>query len=710
MGTVGYMAPEQVTGKVADYRADIFAFGAILYEMLTGRRAFQKPTSAETMSAILNEDPSSISQLAPSLPPALQRVAQRCLEKNPEQRFQSASDLAFALEALSDSGALPASTTPAHQTTRFPAVLLWAGATVLMLLFAGFGIFRLLSPPKIPVDPSTWVRLTSLPDSVTQPALSPDGRMITFVRGPSTFAGPGQIYVKMLPEGEPVQLTRDGFLKMSPVFSPDGSRIAYTTVDSTRHWDTWVLPVLGGQPQLWLPNASGLVWWGRKVLFSEIRENKLHMGIFAADESRAGEREVYLPASDRGMAHRSFPSPDGKWALVVEMDYAVWRPCKLVSLDGSSPPRLIGPAPGSCTFAAWSPDGKWMYFTSGTSGTFHIWRQRFPDGRAEQMTAGPTEEEGIVVAPDGRSFITAVGSRQSSVWVRDSTGKRQVSLEGFSYDPKFTPDGKRLCYRVVNGASDTAEASELRVVDLDSGRVQPLLPGLAIEGLPDFTYDISPDSRQVVVTALDGQGKHRLWLAPLDRTLPPRQIPNVEGDNPLFGLSGEIFFRGVEGNYPYAYRVRQDGGGLRKVIAQPVAVLEGISPDGQWLTLKLAGMQGSSTAAVSLHQDASVHLITAGGFGSTDVFVRWSRNMRSMYIRLSVTEDPFESHKAYRIPLPPGQTLPEISVAGLQSESEIAKLPGAVMLDEFDCPGTTPETNAFVRMTVQRNLFRVPLP
>jgi serine/threonine protein kinase len=108
MGTVGYMAPEQVRGQTADHRADIFAFGAILYELLTGKRAFHKPTSAETMSAILNEDPVGISQIRPGLPPALHRVVHRCLEKNPEQRFQSASDLAFALEALSDSDSLSA--------------------------------------------------------------------------------------------------------------------------------------------------------------------------------------------------------------------------------------------------------------------------------------------------------------------------------------------------------------------------------------------------------------------------------------------------------------------------------------------------------------------------------------------------------------------------------------------------------------------------
>lgn len=103
MGTVGYMSPEQVRAQATDHRSDIFALGAILYELLSGNRAFQKPTPPETMTAILNEDPPGISQVVPDLPPALQRVVHRCLEKNPEQRFQSASDLAFALEALSGS-------------------------------------------------------------------------------------------------------------------------------------------------------------------------------------------------------------------------------------------------------------------------------------------------------------------------------------------------------------------------------------------------------------------------------------------------------------------------------------------------------------------------------------------------------------------------------------------------------------------------------
>ncbi len=137
MGTAGYMSPEQVRGQAVDHRTDIFAFGAVLYEMLSGRRAFQRSTSAETMTAILNDDPPAISQTGPNIPPGLQRVVHRCLEKNPEQRFHSASDLAFALEALSDSGASPpiATKTPSRRSPK--RVLGWSIALIgLISVFA----------------------------------------------------------------------------------------------------------------------------------------------------------------------------------------------------------------------------------------------------------------------------------------------------------------------------------------------------------------------------------------------------------------------------------------------------------------------------------------------------------------------------------------------------------------------------------------------
>ena len=134
MGTVGYMSPEQVRGNPADHRADIFAFGAILYEMLTGKRAFQKPTAAETLTAILNEEPPLLSQLGPLAPPAMQRVVHRCLEKSPEQRFQSASDLAFALDALSESSSIAVAPASPEGERRSKLIAAVVGFAVLALL------------------------------------------------------------------------------------------------------------------------------------------------------------------------------------------------------------------------------------------------------------------------------------------------------------------------------------------------------------------------------------------------------------------------------------------------------------------------------------------------------------------------------------------------------------------------------------------------
>jgi serine/threonine protein kinase len=711
VGTVAYMSPEQVRGEELDPRTDLFSFGVVLYEMLTGVLPFRGDTSGVLTEAILNRPPVPPVRLNPEVSPELERTIAKALEKDRKLRCQSATEIRTDLQRLkrdTDSGR-SAAAAPSVRGPRHAWAYAGAGLLVMAVALAAALWFR---HEKIYSKPSDWVQITKVPDAVSQPALSPDGRFLTFIRGPNTFVGQGQIYIKMMPDGEAVQLTRDDIQKMSPVFSPDGSQIAYTTVGAQNHWDTWLVPVLGGQPHLWLPNSSGLVWSSRgKILFSEIKNNDIHMAIVAADESRAGEHDVYVPSSERGMGHHSYPSPDGKWVLLVEMDHGKWLPCRVVSADGASAGRQIGPPGAACTSAAWSPDGKWMYLSSAASGAFHIWRQRFPEGHPEQITSGPTEEEGVAMAPDGFSFITSIGSRQSSVWMHGPSGDRQLSFEGYSYDPKFTPDGKRLCYRILKGASMDTDPSELRVVDLDSGRDEPLLPGFSVFGLPQLAYGISPDGRQVVVGAFDRDAKQRLWLAPLDRSSPPRQIPNVEGQHPMFGPGDEIFFDGLVGNSIFAYRIHQDGTGLRKLIEQPIAGLIGNSPDLQWLVTKLPGTEGSTITAFSVTGGSPVQITSGGGVSSSgDVYLQWSRDGTRIFIAVPTAALPEFSGRTYIVPLARGQVFPRSPAGGFRSEAEIAALPGARLIDALEAtPGRTPESYAFVRLTVQRNLFRIPL-
>ena len=195
------------------------------------------------------------------------------------------------------------------------------------------------------------------------------------------------------------------------------------------------MPVLGGELQQLLPNASGLTWADRQhVVFSEIKTGS-HMGIATATESRAGERDVYLPTDMAAMAHRSWVSPDGKWILVSEMDMVGWQPCRLLPFDGSTKGEMVGPTPARCTYAGWSPDGRTMYFSADGGDGYHIWRQHFPQGVPEQMTFGATEEEGVAISPDGGTLVTSAGIEESTVWLHDSRGDRQVSGEGFATVP-----------------------------------------------------------------------------------------------------------------------------------------------------------------------------------------------------------------------------------------------------------------------------------
>ena len=681
-GTPGYMSPEQALGIDSGRRADIWAWGCVLYELLAGRRAFPGDTIQQATAAVLGQEP-DWRALPAETPPKIRALLRDCLRKDVLRRPTRIRDVRLVLESVRN--------TP-HRW-RSPAL----AAAALALLAAGL-VLRIPVPASRP-DRSQWVELTRFPDPVSQPALSPDGRMLAFLRSSSTFFGVGQVYVKRLPDGEPLQLTRDNLAKTNPEFSPDGAGIAYTTLDSAFTWDTWIVPVSGGEARRWRRNVSDLVWAGaRRLLYSERPRKEIAL----AAQDFSARRDVYVPPNDRGVARRPHPSPDGKWVLLSELgEYGDWEPCRVVPMDGSSPGRQVGPPGAECTSGAWSPDGKWIYLTSKAGGIYHIWRQRFPDGRPQQFTSGLTEEEGVAMAPDGRSFVTAVALQSAAIWLHDAHGQRQISLlEGNAAFARFTPDRKKVCYLAVKevpalATSTRRDLGELWVANLETGTTQPLLPGF-----PVHDYDVSPDGSQVVIEADDRERRPRLWIAPLDPRAAPRQVPNVEGRQAVFGPGNEIFFRHSEGQSGFAYRVLPDGTGLRRALPQPLLAVTGLSPDGLWIE-GWALLPGGVPAVQLFPLRGGPSVIVGGG-----VWLRWSPGGHSLWLQ----GGPIPDGKAYLVPLIRGQMLPPIPPSGFHSEDEIARLPGARRIEFTGAPGPSSDIYAFDRRTIQRNLYRIPIP
>jgi eukaryotic-like serine/threonine-protein kinase len=710
VGTVAYMSPEQVRGKELDLRTDLFSLGVVLYEMSTGALPFRGDTSGVIFEAILNREPAAPVRLNPDLPARLEEIINRALEKDRNLRYQHASDLRADLQRLkrdTTSGRSPAlasgqsdladqESQPADPTVtpRFPKRFGYYLASAVLALAATAGLFLLHPWSRGTPPPSKeWQQLTFFTDSAVYPTLSPDGRMLAFIRGGDSFIGTGQIYVKFLPDGQPVELTHDSTFKLSPVFSPDNSRIVYGVPDP---WDTWEVPILGGQPRILLPNSSSLTWidGGKHLLFSEIKKG-LHMAIVTTDEGRGHSRDVYLPPGDRGMAHHSYLSPDGRWVLIVEMDArGNMLPCRVIPFQGAGDSRSVGPPDSACYSGAWSPDGKWLYLSAVTDKS-HIWRQRFPDGQPEQLTSGPTSQEGLAVSPDGKSLITSVGTQDTTVWLHDKDGDHQISSEGNAWSPSFSSDGKSIFFLFANGQTPSAE---LAVKDLSTGKIEKLLPGYSME-----SYSFSRDGKQVAFAMNDQTGHPSVWVAPTNRRSSPVRISSAGiEDSPHFLSDGDVVFRAVEGSSNFLYRMKADGTARRKVTTERILDAIAASPDGRWFAANTPGPD-------------SDHLVMAKAFplnGGEPVpmclgycQVTWDAAGKSLFVYL-----PHLRAGAYPLPLLQTSGLPKLPPGGIARLEDLASAKSLPMIPWPLDSALSSSVYAYTRQNTRRNLYRIPLP
>lgn len=687
MGTPAYMAPEQMEGKPVSGAADLFALGLVLYEMLIGTLPYPGASLASMMVKGAVVDLKAPSRSRRDVPVKLDAIVLGLLKQNPDERVPSAQRLSTMLAELQQ---------PAPRiTTRGLAV----GLTVAALMGAAWWVGARAGHRN---GTPAYEQLTNFPDSVNSPALSKNGKKVVFVRGPMTFlSGPGQVYVKDLPSGSLVALTQDAEVKLAPAFSPDGGRVVYTAPN--RGWSSMGVPVAGGEPALMLRNAAGLHWIGpRQVLYSAIRSG-FHMGLVTAHEDGSSPRAIYFPDSPDGMAHFSEISPDGKWVLAVEMLNGVWQPCRLVSFDGSASSRVVGPPGTVCTSAAWSPDGRWMYFAAETNGESHLWGQHFPDGDPKQLTNGAKQEWGVAVDPDGRSLISSVGNMFSAVWYRDERGERPISVDGYAYRPFVPANGAKVFYLVRHGVRGSTWSGELWSADISTGRSEAQLPGVSMQ-----SYAISSNGKTFVFDKFDEAGRSSVWIGTLDRSQPPRRLTPIDEDgedlHPLMGRSGAVYFMKAIGDQRFLYKMNADGSRREKLRPATGEYLVNLSPDEKWVVLWNGGT-GVWLYPLDGGPARFLCACATGPIFQDSPRVSWSGDGKLLIVNAGGAMEGIGT-----------SVVPWKSVASMLADStrkgfDLRHLPGARQIQDVSIAmGLTGDTYAFARASNISNLYRIPLP
>src|SRR6266852_8520159 len=425
LGTVGYMSPEQVRGQAADHRSDIFALGAVLHELLTGKRAFQKPTSADTMSAILNEEPPSISQLAPDTPLSLQRVVHRCLEKSPEQRFQSAYDLAFALQGLSDS-AISSSTGGLSrenkgQEDKKPNRLRTAVVGVALVLVSGAAISAYFWTRPAPVPKvSNYVQLTH--DGHLKSLIGTDGARLYLGVPPDVHHNIAEVSIS---GGDPTPIPAPSPNMFAVGVAPDGSQLLVLDAQtSATETPLWSLPTLGGSPRRLGDTVGRSAAWspdGETLAYSNAGD------LFLAKSDGTESREL---VTTKNFIQHLVWSPDGSHLQFDAQEnkdvgpYSLWE----VSVDGADLHRLLPGWRNSACCGRWTADGKYLVFQSSNQ----IWALPRGGGfpRSEpmpiQLTSSPLSLTWPLPSKDGKKLFV-IGELHRGELTRYDTKSGQFS-------------------------------------------------------------------------------------------------------------------------------------------------------------------------------------------------------------------------------------------------------------------------------------------
>ena len=536
LGTAAYMSPEQATGKALDVRSDIFSFGAVLYEMITGQRAFPGDSAVATMSALVSDEPPPVREVTPGTPHDLERIVTRCLRKDPARRFQGAADLRVALQELReeyDSGTLQ-TLAPSAPSKRPGFSWMLALLSIGMLAGVGFAWWKLLTPA--PTAPRELARLTSDPGLTGFPAISPDGKLLAYATDRATGRDL-DLWVQQLPGGEPVRLTQQEVDEYEPTFSPDGSRIAYRS--ERDGGGVYIMSALGGEPRLlaasgrspaFSPDGKLLAYAvgspGVGATFSFGASNLFVIPVAGGPPKRLAEKFA--------VAHHPVFTADGKYVVFLGTkelgppNYDWW----LAPIDGGEPEDtqalaklremkfVIGPYP----FAVW---GDRFIFSGGRGDTVNLWMARFSSGwklvgAPQQLTSGAVQELEPSISTNGKLVFTNARSN-TDIWqlpIQANTGvlagePQQLTQNPLEdYYPHVSADGKRIAFVSHRGGSTDdvwlLDTYTMRQTQLLATPAREMSPHIAADGTSIAYGAIQDNKREIYLWREGGLGPEKL--------------------------------------------------------------------------------------------------------------------------------------------------------------------------------------------------------
>jgi Tol biopolymer transport system component/predicted Ser/Thr protein kinase len=651
LGTVAYMSPEQVRGKEVDARTDLFSFGVVLYEMATGVLPFRGDTSGVIFDSILNRAPTPPIRLNPELPPELERIIGKALEKDRDLRYQHPSELCADLKRLkrdTDSGrsagfqpaaagasrpgmggeecgqGLPQAQradaratagemgeTPALRQATELGRWLGLAAGIFVLLGAWYAASHFWPRARVPAGPPKITQISHWNKPMEDAKLSPDGHTVAFG---SLGEGVEQVFVMLTSGGEPLQLTRDEIDKTVDGFSPDGTEIYYSP-EAGRN-EEWAVPTLGGTPRRVASGVSLAPSPDGNSFFYLKSESR---AIFRAGESGLSEEMVFSFDNPPLFPISILPYPDGDNLLVEAVGQFGGKDAHFYKVKVSSHSAVdLGVVSGYPIDIVWAEAGKSVLLSRTVSGLTNLWKYSLDDHALTQITSGPGPDFDPMTNPATKGIYYVNGKASGFVTAYHVRSKKSVDIVSENgSQPVLSPDGKRVMYtRFLAG-----DQSELWVSDMDGANKVKLAASGSL-----LTGDWSPDSSELAFLDLTG-GQYKGYLVRADG----RDLRQIEGTpEPLnyvvWSVEGKALYITTQlaAQKYNVWKANSDGSHVEKFMDDGCFVTD-VSPDGKYLLGLVAAGKDVGIYEISIADRKMVLLLP----GATAWVVRFARDGKS---------------------------------------------------------------------------------